>query len=249
MKKKLKGAYLLVSALLIALLHLSFAFGKNVFGSHTFAAFAPDKTKTDSLSPFAGGKSIYDSLHLDSIGLSRQAFEYAQKGWNKLLQEGRLSNPAVLAIVDFSQPSSHKRLYILDLKQYKVLFQTLVAHGRNSGKELATSFSNLPSSYKSSPGFYITGETYNGKHGYSLKLNGVEKGINDNAYNRAIVVHGADYVDESYASSQGYIGRSLGCPAVPEKEAQPIINTIRDNTCFFIYEPGVSYSARSTMLN
>lgn len=248
MKKKLKRTYLLVSALVIALLHLSFAFGKNVFGPRTFAAFAPDKTKADSLSPFSG-KSIYDSLHLETTGLSRQAFEYAQKGWNKLFREGRLSNPFVLAIADFSQPSSNKRLYILDLKQYKVLFQTLVAHGRNSGKELATSFSNNPSSNKSSPGFYITGETYNGKHGYSLKLNGVEKGINDNAYGRAIVVHGADYVNESYASRQGYIGRSLGCPAVPEKEAQPIINTIRDNTCFFIYEPGVSYSNHTTMLN
>lgn len=248
MKNKLKGIYLLVSTIFIALLHLPFAFGKNVFGSRTFAAFYPDKTKTDSLLP-AEGKSIYDSLHLESLGLSRQAFEYAQKGWNKLLHEGRLANSSVLAIADFSQPSTHKRLYILDLKQYKILFQTLVAHGRNSGKELATSFSNQPSSHKSSPGFYITGETYNGKHGYSLKLNGVEKGINDNAYNRAIVVHGANYVDESFASAQGYIGRSQGCPAVPQKEAQPIINAIRDNTCFFIYQPGSSYASHSTLLN
>jgi len=193
--------------------------------------------------------SVYDSLRLDSMGLSRQAFEYAQKGWNRLFKEGRLNNPDIIAIADFSQPSSNKRLYILDLRQYKILFHTLVAHGRNSGKELATSFSNLPSSHKSSAGFYITGETYSGRHGYSLKLKGVEKGINDNAYNRSIVVHGANYVDESYISSQGYIGRSQGCPAVPEKEAQPIINTIKDNTCFFIYEPGKAYLGRSTMLN
>ena len=246
MKNKLKGIYLLISTLFIALLHLPFAFGRNVFGTRSFAAFAPDTTKADS-APLS--KSIYDSLHLDATGLSRQAFDYAQKGWNKLFREGRLNNSSILAIADFSQPSTNKRLYILDLKQYKVLFQTLVAHGRNSGKELATSFSNQPSSYKSSPGFYVTGETYNGKHGYSLKLNGVEKGINDNAYNRAIVIHGADYVDESYISSLGYIGRSQGCPAVPEKEAQPIINTIRDNTCFFIYQPGSSYTSHSTMLN
>ncbi|RYG26522.1 MAG: murein L,D-transpeptidase catalytic domain family protein [Chitinophagaceae bacterium] len=248
MKNKLKGVYLLLSTLLLALLHLPFAFGKNVFGSRTFAAFAPDSTKLDS-SLAAGGKSVYDSLHLEESGLSREAFDYAQKGWNKLFREGRLTNSSVLAIADFSQPSTNKRLYILDLKQYKILFQTLVAHGRNSGKELATSFSNQPSSYKSSPGFYITGETYTGKHGYSLKLNGVEKGINDNAYNRAIVVHGANYVDESYASAQGYIGRSQGCPAVPQKQAQTIINTIRDNSCFFIYQPGTAYLAHSTVLN
>ncbi|PZR28978.1 MAG: hypothetical protein DI535_04510 [Citrobacter freundii] len=247
MKNKLKGLYLILSALILAVLHLPLAFGKNVFGSKTFAAFS--RSSTDSLSPSMPVKSVYDSLHLEAIGLSRQAFEYAQKGWNKLFSEGKLNNSSVLAIADFSQPSSNKRLYILDLKEYKILFQTLVAHGRNSGKELATSFSNSSSSYKSSPGFYVTGETYTGKHGYSLKLNGVEKGINDNAYNRAIVVHGADYVDERYVSSQGYIGRSQGCPAVPEKEAQPIINTIKDNTCFFIYEPGKTYVSRSAMLN
>lgn len=247
MKNKLKGLYLILSAFVLAVLHLPFAFGKNVFGSKTFAAFS--RNSSDSLLPSVPMKSVYDSLHLEAIGLSRQAFEYAQKGWNKLFSEGKLNNSSVLAIADFSQPSSNKRLYILDLKEYKILFQTLVAHGRNSGKELATSFSNSSSSYKSSPGFYVTGETYTGKHGYSLKLNGVEKGINDNAYNRAIVVHGADYVDERYVSSQGYIGRSQGCPAVPEKDAQPIINTIKDNTCFFIYEPGKQYVSRSAMLN
>jgi len=247
MKNKLKGLYLILFTIVLGLLHLPFAFGKNVFGSKVFAAFSP--AGNDSLSPSMTVKSMYDSLHLDATGLSRQAFEYARKGWNKLFSEGKLTNSSVLAIADFSQPSSNKRLYILDLKQYKVLFQTLVAHGRNSGKELATSFSNSSSSYKSSPGFYVTGETYTGKHGYSLKLKGMEKGINDNAYRRAIVVHGADYVDESYISSQGYIGRSQGCPAVPEKEAQTIINTIKDNTCFFIYEPGKKYVSRSAMLN
>jgi hypothetical protein len=247
MKNKLKGVYLLLSSIVIAVLHLPFAFGKNVFGSKTFSAFA--SAGKDSTGTGMPGMSVYDSLHLETMGLSRQAFDYAQKGWNKLFREGKLSNDSILAIADFSQPSSQKRLYILDLKEYKVLFNTLVAHGRNSGKEIATSFSNSSSSYKSSPGFYVTGETYNGKHGYSLKLNGVEKGINDNAYNRAIVVHGADYVDESYVTNQGYIGRSQGCPAVPEREAQPIINTIKNNTCFFIYEPGKSYTSRSAMLN
>jgi hypothetical protein len=214
MKNKLKSLYLILSTIVIALLHLPFAFGKNVFGSKAFSAFAPNKN-ADSTLPDFSMSSVYDSLHLDSLGLSRQAFDYAQKGWNRLFREGKLTHSSVLAIADFSQPSSNKRLYIVDLRQYRILFQTLVAHGRNSGKELATSFSNVMSSNKSAPGFYVTGETYNGRHGLSLKLNGVEKGINDNAYNRAIVVHGADYVDESFIASQGYIGRSQGCPAVP----------------------------------
>lgn len=244
MKKKLKGIYLLISTTVIALLHLPFAFGK-VSGNNGLRSSV--KIAVDSVDSNASNFSLYDSLHLNLSGLSRQAFDYAYRGWNKLVQQGRLVNSSVLAIADFSQPSSQKRLYILDMKNYKMLFQSLVAHGRNSGKEMATAFSNRMSSNMSSPGFYITGDTYNGKHGYSLKLNGVEQGINDNALDRAIVVHGADYVNEGLASKQGYIGRSLGCPAIPMNAVQPIINTIRNSSCFFIYEPGTDYSQRSAL--
>lgn len=246
MKNKLRGICLTMAIAIAGIFQLSFAFDENALHSRPFAALSP---VTDSVPASADGFSVYDSLHLDAAGLSREAFEYARKGWEKLMQQGRLNNTSVLAIADFSQPSSNKRLYILDLKEYKVLFQTLVAHGKNSGKELATSFSNKPSSNKSSPGFYITGETYTGKNGYSLKLQGLERGINDNAYNRAIVIHGASYVNQAYVENQGYIGRSQGCPAVPKKEARPIINTLRDNSCFFIYEPGDFYSTHSTILN
>ena len=135
------------------------------------------------------------------------------------------------------------------MENYKVLFNTLVAHGRNSGKEWATKFSNQLSSYKSSPGFYITGQTYSGSNGYSLKLTGIENGINDKAFQRAIVMHGAGYVNESDIASQGYIGRSQGCPAVPLKDAKKIINTIKDGTCLYIYAPSPNYLSRSAMLN
>jgi hypothetical protein len=128
-----------------------------------------------------------------------------------------------------------------------VLFNTLVAHGRNTGREVATSFSNQNSSYKSSPGFYVTRETYDGKNGYSLKLEGLERGINDNAYERGIVIHGAEYVNAELANAQGYIGRSQGCPAVPVQVTRPIINTIKNGTCVFIYHP--SYIERSSVLN
>lgn len=251
MKKTLKGVYLVVSSLVISLLHLPFAFAKT--GSANKSLSRPVISTAHSLidtstfiPPF---KSVYDSLHLDMAGLSRQAYDYAVRGYEKLVSQGKLLNQSIIAIVDFSQPSSQKRLYVLDMANYKVLFNTLVAHGRNSGKEWATYFSNKPASYKSSPGFYITGETYAGNNGYSLKLNGVENGINDKAMKRAIVMHGADYVNESYIFSQGYIGRSQGCPAVPLRDARNIINTIRDGACLYIHTPDQHYFSRTVMFN
>lgn len=249
MKRKLKGAYLLVTTFIVAIFHLPFAFGRTAWGNRFSYVSQSTVTPSDSTQAPSPLPSLYDSLHLDLAGLNRKAFDYAEKGWSKLVAQGLIHNSAILAIADFSQSSSKKRLYILDLKNYKILFQTLVAHGRNSGREWATSFSNKTSSNKSSAGFFVTGDTYNGSNGYSLKLTGVEKGINDNAYNRAIVVHGADYVSESMAANRGYIGRSWGCPAIPLKETRPIINTIRNSTCFFIYQPDESYPHLSTLLN
>ncbi len=153
-----------------------------------------------------------------------------------------------MTIVDFSLPSSAKRLFVIDLENRKILYNTYVAHGRNSGKEYANSFSNAPESNKSSLGFYITKETYNGAHGYSLKLEGEEKGINDNALSRAIVMHSADYVNKNLISSQGYIGRSLGCPAIPKDVYKPIIETIKDGSCLFIYGNNTTYAYKSTVL-
>lgn len=253
MKKQFKAFYLLISSVFITIIHLPFAFGKSTFNHLRDAADSVTRVVTteDSLAklvPVVPVKSVYDSLHLDIAGLSRQAFEYAQKGWRKLMQQGKLLNSSIIAIIDFSKPSSEKRLFVLDMENYEVLHNSLVAHGRNSGKEMATSFSNQPSSYMSSPGFYITGQTYEGSNGYSLKLQGLEYGINDKAYRRAIVMHGAAYVDESYIQSQGYIGRSQGCPAVPQEEAREIINTLRNGTCLFIYSPDKRYLSRSSLL-
>ena len=251
MKKTLNGIYLLISSLVISLLHLPFAFAKTGATNRLF--YKPGMSATYALRDSARGvspvKSVYDSLRLDLAGLSRQAFDYALKGYGKLVSQGKLLNESIIAIVDFSQPSTQKRLYVLDIKNYQVLFNTLVAHGRNSGKERATYFSNKPSSNKSSPGFYITGQVYSGSNGYSLKLEGVENGINDKAMKRAIVVHGADYVNESFISSRGYIGRSQGCPAVPLKDARKIINTIRDGACLYIYSPDQDYLSHSPILN
>jgi L,D-transpeptidase catalytic domain len=251
MKKKLKSLCLVIVYLFFYLLQLPFAFARSATGNKL--VFHPGhplkKITTDPLLYFPEVRSVYDSLQLGISGLSRQAFDYAQKGLHKLVEQGRLINDSIISIIDFTQPSSKKRLYILDVKNYKVLFNTLVAHGKNSGREWASSFSNRPYSFKSSPGFYITGETYNGNNGYSLKLEGVEKGINDNAYNRAIVIHGAGYVSQSFVNTQGYIGRSEGCPAVPVQDNSEVIQLIQGGTCLFIYSTGQEYLEHSTVLN
>lgn len=247
MSKKIKALYLFISSLVIGLFHLSFAFAKSTTGNKLFYhPPASNNLPSDSLLLSPGNRSVYDSLQLQIRGLSRDAFAYAKQGFDRLLEEGRLLNDSIISIIDFSKPSSEKRLFILDMKNYRVIHQTLVSHGRNSGKEMATQFSNQHSTYMSSPGFYITRETYEGKNGYSLKLQGLEPGINDNAYERGIVVHGAPYVTESYVQSQGYIGRSQGCPAVPAPQAHAIINQIRNGSCLFIYHP--SYISRSVIL-
>lgn len=190
---------------------------------------------------------VFDSLGLEEIGLSKKVFAMAIRGMYKLVKSGQV-NHNILSICDFSQPSVNKRLYVIDLDNYSLLYNTYVAHGVKSGKENASVFSNKPSSHKSSLGFYVTGQTYKGSNGYSLKLRGMEKGINDYAMKRGIVMHGADYVNEEYISSQGYIGRSYGCPAVAPEISEELIDQVKDGTCLFIYHPSTSYKSRSSLL-
>ena len=190
---------------------------------------------------------IYDSLHLGEAGLSRVAYEFGLAGFCQLESSGDIRNDSILSIVDLSLPSSKKRLFVIDLNACKLIFNTYVSHGRNSGKEWATRFSNNPHSYESSLGFYVTGETYIGHHGYSLRLNGKEQGINDNASSRGIVIHGASYVNERIAKSHGYIGRSEGCPAIPKKLHRAIIEKIKNGTCLFLYSPDKFYETHSKM--
>lgn len=192
--------------------------------------------------------SLYDSLQLQGLGLSKQAYEYAMAGYSKLLVSGKIINDGVLSIIDFSLPSSAKRLFVIDVKNVVVLFNTYVSHGRNSGKAMANEFSNSPQSFKTSLGFYITSGTYFGKHGYAMRLLGEEKGINDNAYNRGIVMHSAAYVSEKYIHSQGYIGRSEGCPAIPSQLHKAIIEKIKNGSCLFMYSPVKYYSSKSAFI-
>lgn len=151
----------------------------------------------------------------------------------------------LLTIIDFSQPSYKKRLYVLDLNKEKLLYRTYVAHGRETGLTYAREFSNIPNSHQSSLGFYRTAETYRGKHGYSLRLDGLESQINDLARQRAIVMHAADYARESFVQEYGRLGRSLGCPALPPELSQEIISRIKDGSCVFVYADDSEYLTSS----
>jgi L,D-transpeptidase catalytic domain len=193
--------------------------------------------------------SLYAAIQLDQYGLSEEAFSYAWDGYQKLLQENKISRCDYLTICDFSQSSRQKRLYIIDAVNNKLLINTYVAHGKNSGAEYATKFSNKPESLQSSLGFYVTSNTYIGEHGLSLRLNGVDPGYNDKALERSIVIHGATYVDAARAKAGMYMGRSWGCPAVPQKESNNIITTIKNGTCLFIYYPSRNYLLNSKILN
>ena len=192
--------------------------------------------------------TLYNLLSLDSLGLSKEAFLEAVKGYLNLQKIGAIQNAAVLSIVDFSLPSFKKRLFILDIEKGKLLFNTLVAHGRNSGQVIATRFSNRFRSFESSLGFYLTGESYTGQKGYSLRLMGMEQGINNNAYGRGIVVHAASYVNEEISKTYGRLGRSEGCPAIPSDIHRSIIELIKNGSCFFIYGKDKRYMNRSKFL-
>lgn len=179
----------------------------------------------------------------------REILSYGIKGYLKMQEEGKISSGKPLTVIDFSLPSTEKRMWIIDMKDGLILHHGLVSHGRNSGDLMAKQFSNVSSSYMSSLGFYLTGETYQGKHGYSLRLDGLEKGFNDKARERAIVIHGADYAHENFIKQTGRLGRSLGCPALPNEIANEVIDMIKEQSLLFIYGKDKEYLNKSSFLN
>lgn len=233
----------------------------------TFPVFIASKLKTEFITPALPGityylpadinieakqsfiNRLYDSTGLSETGLKKDVLEIAMEGFSKLMLKGKLNKDSILTIVDFSKSSKSKRLYVIDLKNEELLFNTLVAHGRNSGMEYARSFSNTPSSNKSSLGFYVTQATYRGENGYSLRLQGVERNVNDKALGRSIVMHGAQYANPQFLAERGILGRSYGCPAVPMEDNKAIIDAIKDGSCLFIYSPDKKYFKLSTVLN
>ena len=216
---------------------------RDVYFSASYITVATETTGPDA------GTLLYYNTGLEQFGLSKEAFDYAWKGYQYLVEEKQITRSRYLTICDFSQSSRQKRLYIIDVENQELVTNTYVAHGKNSGGEYATKFTNTPESLQSSLGFYVTSGTYNGKHGLSLHLLGVDPGFNDKALLRTIVLHGAAYVDASRARNGMYMGRSWGGPAVPQNESTGIINTIKKGTCLFIYHPTRNYLQTSKILN
>ena len=234
-----------VPAMLVVFIYLLLAFStsspvKSFLTNTTNQVADTNKDATNNL--------LFDSLHLGKLGLGRRAYEYAMLGYHVLKAKGNLANDKIISIADMSAPSRKKRFFVIDIKNYKLLFVTYVAHGKKSGVDQTLYFSNEPESYKTSVGFYITSSVYVGKHGYSMRLEGKEIGFNNNAMERDIVMHSADYVSETVVKSQGYLGRSLGCPALSMEVYRPIIDKIKNGSCLFIYGNDSKYIINSGML-
>jgi hypothetical protein len=223
---------------------LLFGFISHSTNYYNTSPILPDFT-TISLSE---AEIAYGNLNTNHFELpTKDSFTKALEGYFRLEEKGKIKK-RLLTVVDFSLSANQKRLWIIDLNTKEILHQTYVAHGRNTGDEFANAFSNIPESFQSSLGFYATAESYFGKHGYSLRLDGLEKGINDKARERAIVIHGADYVSENFISQHGRLGRSLGCPSLPMEESKEIIDLIKDKSCLFIYYPSEEYLRKSQLI-
>ena len=211
---------------------------------------------TDGYKNLVASKDVLDAklffekyLSLKEPALKPEAFRFGLIGFETLLSRGLISNDSLLTIIDFSLPSSTDRFFVINLHNNQVVYKTLVSHGRNSGDLYANRFSNKMQSHESALGFFITGKSYQGGQGYSLQLQGVDKGYNDQTQLRGIVIHAADYVTHEYITRYGRLGRSFGCPALPPKLSRPIINMIKEGSVLFSYYPDLSYINHSVILN
>jgi hypothetical protein len=192
---------------------------------------------------------FYESVGLQNVGLEKDVFLRAFKGYLALLERGQLRNPRIMTIVDLSQSSNNKRFYVIDLLHKKLAIHTYVMHGKNSGSEMAISFSNTNNSNKSVLGFLVTANTYSGHYGTALRLQGMEQGINHLVAQRAIVVHGSHYVHENEPFRKSGITNSLGCPAIPMTLSKRVIQLIQGGSLLYIHHPDEFYAQRSQLLN
>lgn len=192
---------------------------------------------------------LYDAFSMNNSTMPNiSVFEKAISGYIKLDEAGKVSNP-LLTVIDFNLSSKMKRMWILNMDTKEVVFNTYVAHGKNTGVEFAKNFSNKVNSHQSSLGFYVTGETYYGKNGLSLFIDGMEKGFNSKARERYVVIHGADYAEPEFINRYGRLGRSYGCPAVPNKIAKDLIHRIKGKSVVYIHKSDENYLKNSDYLN
>ncbi|MDL2144996.1 MULTISPECIES: murein L,D-transpeptidase catalytic domain family protein [Flavobacterium] len=232
------------------LVFLLLSFGKDSNNtSEVKKAAVKTIAKIETLTVDSKIESIYNTLNPNHFSLPElRTFSEALKGFYLLKERGVIQKD-ILTLIDFSLSSNTKRLWVIDLATNTVLFNSLVAHGRNTGEEFASNFSNANSSFKSSLGFYATGEVYKGKHGVSLRLDGLENGVNDNARERGVVMHGADYVSESFIRNNKRLGRSQGCPAIPMGLTNEIIEIIKDKSLLYIYHPSRSFTMEERLIS
>lgn len=249
MFKNINGFKVLINLLVTVLCLPAFAKtdGKKVGGDKNFPSLLTNPVNAPFLK--VQSDSLYNLMGLEGFGLQRDVFFKAYKGYNYLLKKGLVRKKNILTVCDYSQSSNNKRLYVIDLKETRLLFNTFVSHGKNSGGEFATSFSNLVESNKSSLGFMMTGETYNGIAGYSLRFDGMEAGINDKVRARDIVLHGSNFVNAQMVEARGIIGNSLGCPAIPNDKRKQVIDAIKGGSCFYINHTDNWYNTTSSILN
>ncbi len=207
--------------------------------------FVPGDNKRPAASTVASASVDSLFLRYSSLGLEgKLPYEIFVRAINGL-HNFQFANANILTIIDFGKVSTERRFYVIDLNANQLVYECLVAHGRNSGENYARNFSNKINSLQSSPGFYRTAETYQGKHGYSMRLDGLEEGINDQARNRAIVVHAANYVSEAFIAQTGRLGRSWGCPALPQNLNREIIDLIKNGSCLYIHTNEGTYLSQS----
>ena len=204
---------------------------------------------TFDVNPFKINSSVFYKFPELRNKISSKVLSAALAGYSTLKEQGKVTRDGILTVIDFDRPSVDERLFVIDVNQGKLLYSALVAHGSGSGENYAQSFSNVPGSRQSSLGFFTTGQTYDGKNGYSLRLQGLESGLNDNAESRSIVIHGADYVSYDFIKKHGRLGRSEGCPALSFDAFQQVIDLIKGGSCLFIYHDGKDVISKSTILS
>ena len=205
----------------------------------------PRTSKATATLPSQG--TVKPAASMNLAGLDPALYQKACLAYDKARKDGRATRSR-LVVIDYSRPSTEERLWVFDLERQTLLFKELVAHGKNTGDNTARHFSNVPGSLQTSVGVFVTDDVYRGKHGKSLRLDGLEAGFNDKARERAIVIHGADYVDDSSAFKQGRLGRSWGCPALPTAVAPTIIDAIAGGAVVFAWGDDKAWLARSTFL-
>jgi hypothetical protein len=217
-----------------------------IIGAAMLAATVLMPNAIDASTSASFARADFDPAAIGAI--ETDVFEMALGAAGCAVRTGAVKNPETLTVIDYSKPSSERRLWVFDLKSHELVYEELVAHGQGSGANMATEFSNNDESHQTSLGLFVTGDTYSGKNGYSLRLDGLDDGVNDRARERAIVMHGAPYVSEAFVKANGRLGRSWGCPAISNGIAREMIDRVKGGSLVFAYYPDAGWIKTSKYL-